>query len=405
MATDSKDKHTWFVTSDHVPTTLCSHVYRVLPVRPDLLLGSLAAYDQALPYITAFRICHTFGKGPDVHVTKLPVEMRTAIEKIIIDAQNTEVMRGGCGAAWKDHFTCFENRCEPRIHVHWFDDRLLDWYDETWEMVDKCEDCADDGCSWGEACEECDAEHERCQNLAAQDMTQEENGQDWEGCHLADVSNWEKLVENITGDQTMEYRLQREDTGCRRPGPAGMYNRPLEVLRRHFGLDIEFKTSLKTENCKWTRDAEHEWHQDFMTPFQTTVCFLTLHGSHSPESVSISTATAQETAPQDEGTTSIPDSISRRFHRALKLLRLKPILHPSQTAVVRSIAINADGSKYYTNLGPASQWEWPRLLHKANASWQTLFFDLANMEKAVKPVKPTRTKRSKGQRAKGTAAK
>ena len=56
-----------------------------VPVRPDLLGERLQAYRETLPMLTALRLCHRFGTGSNVYITKLPNEVEQAIENIIFD--------------------------------------------------------------------------------------------------------------------------------------------------------------------------------------------------------------------------------------------------------------------------------------------------------------------------------
>lgn len=375
-------------------TRLLTRSRRALSVRPDVLLGSLAAYDQALPAITAFRLCHAFGKGPNVHVNKLPVEIRTAIEGIIIDSHYKTSMRTGCGAAWKQDFKCFENRCEPRVHVYWFDDRALDWMDDTWDMVDdKCEECGSEDndyyTSWGEACDECTAKHEYCQSLLAMELDPEESRQDWEADHLSVVARWKKLVESVVADETIVYRTPRDEEGCSKFLSEGMINRPLEILRKHFGLDAEFGDICRDSDAKsksWTKHAHHGWHEETTNPYQTTVCFLIQPQSSAAQMAEQQTKARSGTGAQPRDVEA-DESINRRFHRALRLLRLKPYVHPCQRQALRppprAVDDKESGLTELTRV-PFKDWQWPRLLRKAGNPELVLYFDPINMARAAR---------------------
>lgn len=62
--------------------------FRAVPVRPDQLGGRLDAFQKILPALHALRMCHRFGRGPDVHVTKLPVEIEQIIEELVVKSCN-----------------------------------------------------------------------------------------------------------------------------------------------------------------------------------------------------------------------------------------------------------------------------------------------------------------------------
>lgn len=104
-----------------------------VPVRPDILCQNLQAYKTALPVLNALRLCHRFGQGPDVHVTKLPVEIEQAIEDIIFNANLSRL-------PFADAFEHFESRCMPVDHL---DDEYGELYfdvrDEIHEKL--CEKC------------------------------------------------------------------------------------------------------------------------------------------------------------------------------------------------------------------------------------------------------------------------
>jgi hypothetical protein len=80
-------------------------------VRPDLLGQAIEAYDKALPTITTLRLCHRYGKGPKVKITKLPIEILSAIEELAYHAIRTSL------TTWSEVFHHFESRCELVDHL------------------------------------------------------------------------------------------------------------------------------------------------------------------------------------------------------------------------------------------------------------------------------------------------
>ena len=57
-----------------------------VPVRPDELGAHLEAYEQSLPRLLTLRLCHRYGQGPDVYITKLPPELLLQVEEFVIAA-------------------------------------------------------------------------------------------------------------------------------------------------------------------------------------------------------------------------------------------------------------------------------------------------------------------------------
>lgn len=80
-------------------------------MRADLLGASLEAYANTRPVLHALRLCHKFGRGVDVHVTKLPQELETLIEGYI--AQDG---REKASDKWVTGFRCIEARCDLVEH-------------------------------------------------------------------------------------------------------------------------------------------------------------------------------------------------------------------------------------------------------------------------------------------------
>ena len=56
--------------------------------------------------IHALRLCNRFGKGKDAHVHKLPTEVISIIEDIIVSSTCEEISE-----IWDDSIACFEDRC------------------------------------------------------------------------------------------------------------------------------------------------------------------------------------------------------------------------------------------------------------------------------------------------------
>jgi hypothetical protein len=80
------------------------------PVWPDDLGAHVQAYKKVAPTLKGLRLCHKYGKGKGVHITKLPSELLLAVEGYIFQRALYEV-----SGNWKWLFRHYESRCEPFI--------------------------------------------------------------------------------------------------------------------------------------------------------------------------------------------------------------------------------------------------------------------------------------------------
>lgn len=86
-----------------------SGIIWAMPVNIAQLGAHLQAYIET--NVKTIRLCHRFGRGDDVHIQKLPVELlEMIIEKVQIPARLKAFKR------WNDHFLCFQRRCDPKSH-------------------------------------------------------------------------------------------------------------------------------------------------------------------------------------------------------------------------------------------------------------------------------------------------
>ena len=116
-----------------------------VPVKPDDLGAHLEAFKNSLSKLQALRLCHKYGIGEDVHITKLPAEILLALEGYVFQHAIYEV-----SGEWKWLFKHYESRCEPFID-HVDDPSIIaeckDAYDE--ELCDACQDGEEDKCESG----------------------------------------------------------------------------------------------------------------------------------------------------------------------------------------------------------------------------------------------------------------
>ena len=126
-----------------------------VPVRPDLLGEALQAYHEILPTLTTLRLCHRFGTGPNVSVTKLPNEILLAIEEMLFDwrIEHTWDAWEWPLQGWVGEFMHFERKCCPKHHTLDFPSPEQDQACNETEK-DCCEECQDEDAFYGD-CEVC----------------------------------------------------------------------------------------------------------------------------------------------------------------------------------------------------------------------------------------------------------
>lgn len=136
---------------------------RAVPVQPELLGEHLDAFIATLPKIHALRMCHRFGRGVDVHVTKLPVEIEQAIEELIVESWDSfDPDTWSPLGTWDEQFECFESRCEPMGHLM---DANSPLSDQASDNFTPCKGCEGLGMYEGNNCKNyCKAQsEERCE--------------------------------------------------------------------------------------------------------------------------------------------------------------------------------------------------------------------------------------------------
>jgi len=116
-------------------------------VKPDELGSHLEAFAKNLPTLRTLRLCHRFGKGPKVHITKLPVELELAIEEHVLDS--SYYWTQFCWHDWTKEFSCFESRCRPSGHLEESPSPILD---DAYGLVEECANCEEGGV-WDGKCE------------------------------------------------------------------------------------------------------------------------------------------------------------------------------------------------------------------------------------------------------------
>ncbi|KAI7215306.1 hypothetical protein KC333_g5531 [Hortaea werneckii] len=82
-----------------------------VPVQVEVLGAHLEAYVNLQPTINTLRLCHRFGKGDQAAITKLPVELLSEVEDILMAEERRKTRE-----EWETDFRCFQLHCEPYEH-------------------------------------------------------------------------------------------------------------------------------------------------------------------------------------------------------------------------------------------------------------------------------------------------
>ncbi|EMC95088.1 hypothetical protein BAUCODRAFT_72039 [Baudoinia panamericana UAMH 10762] len=303
-----------------------------MPVKPDELILHLDAYAKTLPALKALRLCHRFGKGPDVHIIKLPVEVEQIIEAYVVATRRAweELQFEWC--MLEKEFRCFESKCCPSSHHEDNSPMHERAYDEV-ELCDFCEaeGISEDGClkkctkGTVEPCPTCQI------NMASDD------------CEKTCEAAYGEVIERLAhgSESTYEYHAECCDGWATRVSPRA-FAKHAKVLREHFGLEAFLADTAWYPEPKggWPEDRNYRWHGS--DTIQTTLCYLTLPKTLGPHTVfepgeldsrmyaecGGSVYAAQALRVDPPGTLSQEERA--RFQRALKTLGLTPYLHPSQ---------------------------------------------------------------------------
>lgn len=99
-----------------------------VPVHIVDLGANLSAYINTKPAITALRLCNRFGKGDRAFITKLPIEVMSEIEALVIqDARDEE------REDWENELRCFEWNCDDLDHLSDDEkDKIYDFHEYFW---------------------------------------------------------------------------------------------------------------------------------------------------------------------------------------------------------------------------------------------------------------------------------
>ncbi|KAI7461679.1 hypothetical protein KC357_g8677 [Hortaea werneckii] len=258
-----------------------------VPVKVEVLGAHLEAYINLQPTINTLRMCHRFGKGDNVAITRLPVELLSEVEEYLVARERRKTRK-----AWNADFRCFQLKCQKRDH---FSESELN-----------------------------DMAYWHCENSEDEDEV--------------DEIMWKHIEENFE-----ERHRERCQGWCDRLGTpvsssSGIFSEQADFFLQRFGLETwttHVRVPAPSENS-----FSDTW--DYVSPLraQTTVAYLKLPHQHQKLAGSW-----QEDADEDECFTMYletgytmrlaqPEALTEkeisRFTRAVEILGLKPWVHPSQ---------------------------------------------------------------------------
>jgi hypothetical protein len=167
-----------------------------------------------LPIVTALRLCHRYGKGHNVSITKIPTELLSTIEDLVYEAIRTSV------TDWSETFRHFETRCKALDHTH--------KGDELWRIAEKRVlnyDFSDRSCS--DEPEEDDSEEDEPDDDESDEYDVERAvwreakrmltyGSEWryERC-IEERAKWEELIAMSTDGNFQQYNKASDNPDWR----------------------------------------------------------------------------------------------------------------------------------------------------------------------------------------------
>lgn len=184
-----------------------------LPVRVTQLVAHLEAYREALPALDTLRACSRFGKGPQCHINKLPVELVQRIAHYCILPARKEKSMG-----WVGRLFCYQDECE-----------ILDHFSREW-LLENYYDWRRGLC--GGDCD-LDCRPDTCQHM--------------------DEPNNEQLEEMLIATDTFPTEEHEDRREAWEPDLEKFLTKNRPLFQKHFGLDIWLsKVSLGTS---WRDDT------------------------------------------------------------------------------------------------------------------------------------------------------
>ncbi|KAI6793218.1 hypothetical protein KC332_g12521 [Hortaea werneckii] len=306
-----------------------------VPVKVEVLGAHLEAYINLQPTINTLRMCHRFGKGNDVAITRLPVELLSEVEEYLVARERRKTRK-----AWNADFRCFQLKCQRKDHFTQSElDEVVQEYEEELEEHHRLYDCE------GSCCDsEVDTEDEK-------DIDEEvgESAADDDEDEEVDDDAYDEMTNAMLRDYIDEsYRYvhyDRRSGWCDRLGAPtsssrGIFHEQAEFFLQHFGLEtwtIHLHVSAPPDNSYTCYSRNNN-----PLGAETTLAYLklphrhqTLSGScqnHEVHNGQIMTDVETGYAMRLGQPEVLTEKEASRFKRAVEILGLRPSLHRSQKA-------------------------------------------------------------------------
>jgi hypothetical protein len=169
------------------------------------VLGShLEAFEKALPTLHALRLCHRFGRGDGVHVTRLPHEIEQTIENLVLAAHRIET--SWSWTDWRSEFRCFECRCDPESHLT---GEETTFYESVRDELQICQGCSDaDGEIYGDAC------NKKCASNAKSKCRECSKKTGSRDCERACLAEYHELLNHAVFDNSLHFQEHEDRLGA-----------------------------------------------------------------------------------------------------------------------------------------------------------------------------------------------
>ncbi len=269
-----------------------------MPVKIELLGAHLQAYRQLSKTINTLRVCHRYGQGSQVNITRLPPELIETIADLIITEARQNFL-----PSWTRDFRCFRYQCEPVDH---FDEKEL----QEWHEL------AQEGKVWIDSDRPGAVSRE---NITAEERVRicfAENMKYWESKHNERAEAWEdKLGES--------------------------FDQHAKTLHADFGLEVWMSHVRARDE---TVAQEGFWDDLYPPKYETTVAYLVLPGArteseswgHYGRSSERNFIVQSGYGMRVQMPQPLSDDARGLFQRAMAELGLKPFVLESQKDLVLS---------------------------------------------------------------------
>ncbi len=303
-----------------------------IPVRVELLGAHLTAYLELLPTLCALRLCHRYGRGYEVNLTRLPIELLSAIEDLLFAEACVPHVE-----AYKKDFRCFQHHCNPIDHMT--EEQMVEWD--------------------GKAAEHGVPNVKSWRNPDHMELA--------DGTFGLDL----RFLRVIHDERTASWETTR--SGRVQPNKCIFQTHEADFTRI-FGLDTWVADVRLHSHLKGSIAAQ----RDFEAP-ESTIAYLCL-----PESRQESISWQVQRSEQEryfviDSTYGMPvkmpqplsGSIRARFAGAMATLRLQPFVHATQ----KGLALSVEGRTEGDEVSESSSWPQLMLLAQCMASTDGSCYD------------------------------